>query len=141
MAVLGTLQAFKEPSWTCWLDGNPFSPNTTTNLTLNRVDVCEFDDILSSATSNHNLTVVASGTTDNPFLFDEITYVPDDSTILDNATVAVDAFDDQIQYDSEWTKLGIEIGTEIGPEVVFMGTQTSVQGASLTFDFVGALHS
>ena len=73
-----------------------------------------------------NLTVVASGTKDSPFLFDYIQYVPDASTILDNATEVVDAFDSQIKYNSGWNKLGTT------------GMQTSVQGASMTFDFVGA---
>ena len=64
-----------------------------------------------------------SGTTDNPFLFDFISYVPDASTILDNATVWVDASDSQ--YDSRWNMSDHQ-------------ADTSVQGASMTFGFVGA---
>ena len=129
MAVIGSLQAFSDPSWTCWLDGNLLlSANITMNLTLNKIEICPFTDILPSAIPSHNLTVVASGTADGPFLFDEIIYAPDDSTILDNATVEVDAFDSQIQYDSGWNESAT-------------GTQTSVPGASMTFDFVGTLHS
>ena len=40
--------------------------------------------------------------------------------------MVVDAFDDQIHYDSGWNRLES------------VGMQTSTQGASMTFDFVGA---
>ena len=80
--------------------------------------------ILPKATPS-NLTVKASGTTDKPFLFDRIQYEPDASVILDNATVVVNAFDDQIAY-TGWSPLSD------------MGMETSVQGSSLTFDFIGA---
>ena len=73
-----------------------------------------------------NLSVVASNTADGLFLFDSIFYEPDASTILDNATILVEAFDSQIQYDSGWKRGNT-------------GMETSVQGASMTFDFVGAL--
>jgi hypothetical protein len=82
------------------------------------------DGIVPKATPS-NLTVQVSGTTNNPFLLDRIQYEPDDSVILDNATVVVDAFDDQVSY-AGWSTLG------------GIGMETSMQGSSLTFDFVGA---
>ena len=61
------------------------------------------------------------------FVFDYIKYVPISGAILDDATVMVEAFDTQIQYSFGWNKVGT------------IGMETSVQGASMTFDFVGAL--
>ena len=115
------------PSWTCYIDGfSLISKNISQVDRLhNNVEICSLEDIVIKPTPS-NLTVVASGTTDGPFLFDRIEYAPGASTILDNATIVVDAFDTQIQYDSGWNKL-----QEVGME-------TSVQGASMSFDFVGA---
>jgi hypothetical protein len=114
-------------SWTCYLDGNVFPSNDISQfLNLNNVEICSLSGIVRApeATSS-NLTVVASGTTGNPFLFDHIQYAPDATVVLDNATILVDAFDGHIGYSSGWTTPG-EIGW-----------QTSVQGSSLNFDFVG----
>ena len=75
------------------------------------------------------MTVLASGSTDMPFLLDNIQYAPVASTILDIATVLVDAFDTQIKYlndSGEWITSGAQV-------------ETSVQGASMIFDFIGAL--
>ena len=114
------------PSWTCYLDGNSFPSNNISQiLNLNNVEICSLSGISPGATYS-NLTVVASGTVDLPFLFDHIEYEPDASVILDNATIVVDAFDGDIEYSSGWTTPG-----EFGGE-------TSVQGSSLNFDFVGA---
>ena len=59
-------------------------------------------------------------------MLDHIQYEPDASVILDNVTIVVDAFDDNIEYSCGWSSAG-EIGME-----------TSVQGSYLKFDFVGA---
>ena len=75
------------------------------------------------------MTVLASGTTKVPFLLDYIQYAPVASTVLDNATVLVDAFDTEIQYlndSGEWITSGNQV-------------KTSVQNASMIFDFIGAL--
>ena len=128
MAVIGSFHAPKLPSWTCYLDGNAFpSNNISSNVNLNNVEICSSNGFAPKDTPR-NLAVVASGTVDTPFLFDHIQYEPDASVILDNATVVVDAFDDQIEYSSGWSSAG-EIGME-----------TSVQGSFLNFDFVGAFH-
>ena len=118
------------PSWFCYLDGNLFPPNDTSKflgINLNNVQICSLSGIVRapSATSS-NLTVVASGTTDSPFLFDYIQYEPDATVILDNLTISVDAFDGDIGYSSGWTRLDP------------FGFVTSVQNSSLNFDFVGA---
>ena len=131
MSALGRgFQNSSQPSWTCWLDGNYFSSNNVSwirpVLNVNTIEMCSFTDIVPKATPS-NFTVVASGTTETPFLFDYIQYVPDARTILDNATVAVDGFDPQIEYFSGWS---------ITPYIGLMGT--SVQGSHLIFDFVGA---
>jgi len=115
------------PSWTCFINGKAvISANAFINL--NYVEICSssVNDVASKTTPT-NLTVVASGTSDNPFLFDHIQYVPDASTILDNATVVVDAYDDQIHYSQEWTPYKS------------IGLEASAKEASLTFDFIGAL--
>ena len=116
------------PPWTCYLDGNLFPSNDTSNmLGLNNVEFCSLSGVVRppSATSS-NLTVVASGTTDNPFLFDHIQYEPDATVILDNVTILVDAFDGDIGYSGGWTTRNP------------FGFETSVQNSSLNFDFVGA---
>ena len=77
----------------------------------------------TTKTTPSNLAVVASGTTDNPFLFDFIYYAPHAGTILDNVTVVVEASDSQIQYNS-------------GSNISEGQPETSVQGASMTFDFL-----
>ena len=59
---------------------------------LNNVEIYSLQNIVIKPTPS-NLTVVASGTADSPF---QVSI----STILDNASVVVDAFDDQIHYDS-----------------------------------------
>ena len=118
------------PSFTCYLDGNLFPSNNISqvlNFKLNNVEICSLSGIVRAANAtSSNLTVVASGTTSSPFLFDHIQYEPDATVILDNATIVVDAFDGQIGYSSGWTTPG-EYDCE-----------TSVQNSSLNFDFVGA---
>ena len=128
MAVIGSFHPPELPSWTCYLDGNAFpSNNISLSVNLNNVEICSSNGFALKDTPR-NLAVVASGTVDSPFMFDHIQYEPDASVILDNATVVVDAFDDQIEYSSGWSSAG-EIGME-----------TSVQGSFLNFDFVGAFH-
>jgi hypothetical protein len=73
------------------------------------------------------LTVGASGTIDTPFLFDFIHYIPDANTILDNATMVVDASDPQIGYSASWSTPNTS-------------AVTSLPGSFLNFDFVGAFH-
>ena len=85
------------------------------------------ENILPSPTPSHNLTVVASDTTNIPFLFDFIQYVPDASVMLDNATIVVNGSDPQIQHPGWRT-------------VREIGVATLVPGTSLTFDFIGAFH-
>jgi hypothetical protein len=127
---MGSFLASTPPSVTCYLDGNTLISNNISLVHLNNVDFCSLSGIVPKATPS-NLTVVASGTTDNPFLFDRIQYEPDARAILDNATVVVDALDAQkpIEYSSGWSMVG---------EVVM---ETSVPGSSLSFDFVGAFRS
>ena len=116
------------PSWTCYLDGNIFPSNNISDfLNLNNVEICSLSGIVRAPQATFsNLTVVASGTTGSPFLFDRIQYEPDATVILDNATVVVDAFDGHINYSSGWTTPGQ------------LGWETSVQNSTLNFDFVGA---
>ena len=123
MYIIGSFPSSGRPSWTCFIDGNPVISEGHDGPGENNVILCSS---LPSATAS-NLTVVASGTPDTPFLFDRIQYTPDASFSLDNATVVVSASDPQIQEDSGWTKFGPGLGIE-----------TSVQGSSLSFDFVGA---
>jgi len=126
VAVIGSFLTFTLPSWTCYLDGNAFpSNNISLNVHLNNVEICSSNGFVLKDTPRY-LTVVASGTIDNPFLFDHIKYEPDASVILDNKTVVVDAFDDHIGYSSGWSSAG------------GIGMETSVLGSSLNFDFVGA---
>jgi len=117
------------PSWICFIDGFALISNNISqaNLVNNNVEVCSLQNIVMKPTPS-NLTVVAEGTAGAPFLFDHIEYAPDASTILDNATVVVETFDPQIQYDSGWIKVG---STSI--------MQTATEGSAMTFDFVGAL--
>ena len=126
---MGSLQADKQPSWTCYLDGNIFpSNNISSGFDINTVEMCSQEGIVRvPQASLSTLTVAASGTADNPFLFDRIQYEPDATVILDNATVVVDAFYDKIQYGPGWNQVE-----------AFIGLETSVPGSSMTFDFVGA---
>jgi hypothetical protein len=128
VVVLGSFQASKLPSWTYYLDGNVFpSKNISLGVDLNNVENRSLNGIVRvPETTSSNLTVVASGTTDNPFLCDHIQYSRDATVVLDNETILVGAFDGHIGYSSGWTTPG-EIGR-----------QTSVQGSTLNFDFVGA---
>ena len=119
------------PSWTCILNGNTLTsdesdpgPYIFDLGAVNTTVLCQLQNIV---TSPSNLTVVASGTADIPFLFSHIEYTPDASTILDNATVAIFPIDSHIQFDSGWNISNPAYQLE-----------TSVQGASMTFDFVGA---
>jgi len=127
---MGSFQAFKLPSWTCYLDGYVIpSNNISSHSNMNAVEICSQKGIIRVLQATFStLTVAASGTADNPFLFDRIQYEPDATAVLDNATVVVDAFCDQIQYGPGWNKLGTT------------GMMTLDQGASMTFDFVGAFH-
>jgi hypothetical protein len=104
VSVIGSLLASTLPSWTCFIDGTALISSNISQVDpiygLNNVEICSWHGI-APKTTPRNLTVVASGTTDNLFLFDHIQYAPDASTILDNATVVVDAFDDQIGYYSD----------------------------------------
>jgi hypothetical protein len=123
VSVMASFLSFNstQPSWSCFIDGNAFQNNLHPSNSSN-LNICA-TNITTKATPS-NLTVVASGTTDKPFLVDYIKYIPDASTVLDNATVIIKASDSQIQYDSSWNISGGQ-------------ATTSVQGASLTFDFVG----
>ena len=130
MSVVGSFPSSGKPSWTCFLDGNLlFSDENDDGRGQNNIVLCSSNDTLPSAPSAtpSNLTVVASGTPDTPFLFDRIQYTPDPSVILDNATVVVNATDPQILENSGWKAFGPGLGVE-----------TSVPGSSLVFDFVGA---
>jgi len=126
---MGSFLASIPPSVTCYLNGNTLISNNISLIHLNNADFCSLSGIVPKATPS-NLTVVASGTTDNPFLFDRVQYELDARAILDNATVVVDALDAQkpIEYSSGWSMVD---------EVVM---ETSVPGSSLNFDFVGAFH-
>jgi len=94
-------------------------------LNLNNVEICSLRGLEPQATPS-NLTVVASSTTDSPFLFDQIEYAPPYIIDLpDNATIVVDAFDDTIDYSSGWTTAGK------------FGLETSVQNSSLNYKFDG----
>jgi len=113
------------PSWTCFIDGNALVPGGFPSPSLlNGAQICSFYNIHNTPTTRpFNLTVVASGTSDNPFLFDRIEYTPDASVPLDNATVKVDSSYDQIHYSSGWSTNSPK--------------RTSEKGSSLTFDFIG----
>ncbi|KIM42020.1 hypothetical protein M413DRAFT_410625 [Hebeloma cylindrosporum] len=126
VSVIGSFMSPTLPSWACFVDGFALISNNISDIDLlnNNVEICSLQNIVIKPTPS-NLTVVATGTADVPFLFDHIQYAPDGSTSLDNATVIVDAFDNQIQYDSGWNKLES------------IGMETLAQNASLTFDFVG----
>jgi hypothetical protein len=125
--VIGSFLDSNMPSWTCFIDGFSLISNNISQADLpnNNVEICSLQNIAMKTTFS-NLTVVASSAF-HQFLFDHIKYVPVSSAILDNATVIVEAFDTQIQYSSGWNKVGT------------IGMETSVQDASMTFDFVGAL--
>ena len=128
---MGSLQnSTLQASCTCFLDGNPL-PSASILLDLNNVEICSVKDIASKTTPS-NLTVVASaGVGDGAFLFDRIQYTPDASVLLDNATVVVDAFDDQIHYSSDgWITYQSDLGWQ---------TSGLENAPSLTFDFIGAL--
>lgn len=92
-------------------------------INRNNWKLCTLQNI--STTTPTNLTVTASGSTDSPFLLDRIEYIPAANVILDNATVLVPANDSQIQYDSGWSNFRD------------IGRQTSVNGSTMTFDFIG----
>jgi hypothetical protein len=133
VSVIGSIQASESspPSWICYLDGNivPSDGMVSINTTLNDVVFFSLYDIVPKATPS-NLTVVASGTADYPFLFDLVQYEPDASVILDNATVVVNPTDGHIAYSSGWSITGWVNGVSV--------QGTSVQGSFLNFDFVGA---
>jgi hypothetical protein len=125
VTVIGSLNSTR-PSWTCYVDGQAFLKSASnTNTASNNVEICTLSGIVVGTTPS-NLTVVASGTTDNPFLLDYIQYTPLASDILQdtNATILVNVLDSQIQYDSNWNKSEGQV-------------ETSVNGASMTFDFIG----
>ena len=126
MFVIASYQVSTSPSWTCFIDGNALISDQFPAGPGGGERICWLQNIVNKTTPS-NLTVVASGTNDSPFLFDRIEYIPDASVNLGNATVVVNAYDDQIHYDSGWKNLA------------GVGMETSVLGASMTFDFVGAL--
>ena len=128
MFVIGSSNNTLPPSsWTCYINGN-----RDTSPSNNNVEICSLSNIVDNNTTPVNLTVQALGTSQMPFLLDYIQYAPIGS-IPDNATVLVDAFDTQIKYrdasggnDSGWVVSGDQV-------------ETTLQGASMIFDFVGAL--
>ena len=134
MVVIGSVlgpQTFT-PAGSCSVDdGFVFNISKYSLSASNNVYFCGQSQIETHRAPNQ-LTVIASGTFDNPFLFDYIRYTPVANTIFDNATVMVQPFDSQIQYNSGgWT-----INTSATPGFV----ETWVQNAlnpSMTFDFIG----
>ena len=122
--VIASFNGSSLPTWTCSINGSPLiAVNLSqTPLPINSVEICS----LANTPTVSQLSVEASGTSDGLFMFDSILYEPDASTNLDNATVLVEAFDTQIKYDSGWKQGNT-------------GMETLVQGASMTFDFVGTL--
>ena len=117
------------PTWTCLLNGNTIistpGPFIFDLGAVNTTVLCQSQNIV---TEPSNLTVVVSGTAETPFLFSHIEYTPVASTILDNATVAIFPIDTVIQYDSGWNK----------SDPNDYQVETSTQGATMIFDFVGA---
>jgi hypothetical protein len=127
MSVIGSfpnIQASTAPSWSCFINGFAISSTTIPGINRNNWELCALQNI--STTTPTNLTVTASGSTDTPFLLDRIEYTPIASVILDNATVLVPGNDTQVQYDSGWSNFRD------------LGRQTSVNGSTMTFDFIGA---
>jgi hypothetical protein len=111
------------PTWSCYINGFALIPSNISDVNRSNWDFCALQNISTATPSN--LTVIASGTSDSPFQFDRIEYIPDASVILDNATILVDANDTQIKYDSGWSDFrGI-------------GMETSVNGSTMTLDFIG----
>ena len=125
VSVIGSFLKPTIPSWMCFIDGFTLTLNSISQVNQNNVEICSLQNIVIKSTPS-NLTVVASATFDGPFLFDHVQYALSASTILDTATVVVDVFNDQIHYDSGWSKLGST------------GMEMSVQNALMTFDFMGA---
>jgi hypothetical protein len=128
--VIGSfLDTGNMPSWTCFIDGFALISNNISQADIpkNNVEMCSLQNIVVKTTPSNLTVVVADDTFVASFVFDYIKYVPISGAILDNATVIVEAFDTQIQYSSGWNKVGT------------IGMETSVQGASMTFDFVVAL--
>lgn len=127
MSVIGSfpnIRASTPPSWSCFLNGFALSSFATPGINRNNWELCSLKNI--STTKANNLTVTASGSTGTPFFLDRIEYIPAASVILDNATVLVQEDDTQIQYDSGWSNFRD------------IGRQTSVNGSTMTFDFIGA---
>ena len=126
MSVIGSFPDIhaSTPSWSCFINGFAISSSITPGINRNNWELCALQNI--STTAPTNLTVTASGSTDTPFLLDRIEYIPTASVILDNATVLVPGNDTQIQYDSGWSNFRD------------IGRQTSVNGSTMTFDFIGA---
>jgi hypothetical protein len=128
MSVIGSfsnIYASTIPSWSCLINGSliPLSSSSTIpGVNRNNWLLCSLQNISTAAPTD--LTVTASGSTDIPFLFDRIEYIP--AASVDNATVLVQENDGQIQYDSGWN------------DFEDIGKQTSVNGSTMTFDFVGA---
>ena len=114
MSVIGSLNSTLPPSsWTCFIDGYPLISNNISNTS----EICSLSNIVIKTTSTpSNLTLLASGTTKVSFLLDYIQYAPVASTVLDNATVLVDAFDTEIQYlndSGEWITSGDQVKTSV----------------------------
>jgi hypothetical protein len=124
VSVKGSFQFSSVPSWKCFVNGNALTSNNVI-LYENNVELCALKNFAPKATPS-NLTVVASGTTTSPFLFDRVEYVPDASVILDNSTIVVNPNDGSIEY----------YGWNLHESSI---AETSMANSFLIFEFVGAL--
>ena len=108
VTVLGTsiftnATATPDPTWECFIDSISIGWNISAGSgTENSWVFCQTDLLQDQP---HVLTVNVTVLHKQPFLFDQIQYLPSSNVPLYNTTVRVDSSDPAVQYSSGWTEL------------------------------------
>jgi hypothetical protein len=110
------------PWFQCLVDGESTPVVRLSSPPENRRLFCEKNGL---SAGQHQISVVVSVSNQQTFWFDYIQYLPTTSVSLDNAALSIDFTDSQIQYSSGWSSNSL-------------GTSTSQNGATLSFQFTGA---
>ena len=117
-----------DPTWDCFVDNISKGKTQPFEWPENNWMFCEEENLMDGP---HTLTVNVTVMQAQPFLFDDIQYVPSASVSLEDAAVRVDSSDSELQYGAGW----ITVDGSTNSKAIM----TRQVGSNVTFHFFGTL--